>query len=183
MPWKNGGGRTTEIAVHPPGAGLDAFDWRVSIADVEADGPFSPFPGIDRTIVLLDGAGMRLAGGDHAIDLRVRYEPFSFSGDVPMTCTLLSGPVRDFNLMLRRGRVLGSVAALRDGTARIAAAAERLCFVAAGAFECLLPGDPPFTLAAGHTLRVGGGDDALATLAMTPVSPAAVALVVNIDPC
>ena len=182
MPWKNGGGRTTEIAVHPPGAGLDAFDWRVSLADVEADGPFSPFPGIDRTIVLLDGAGMRLAGGDHAIDLRVRYEPFSFSGDVPMTCTLLSGPVRDFNLMLRRGRVRGTVAALH-GTARIAASAERLCFVVAGAFECLLPGGLPFTLAAGRTLRVGGGDDALATLAMTPLAPAAVALVVSIDPC
>ena len=101
-----------------------------------------------------------------------------------MTCTLLSGPVRDFNLMLRRGRVRGTVAALRDGTTRIAASAERLCFVAAGAFECVLPGGLPFTLAEGQTLRVGGdADDALATLAMTPVSPAAVALVVNIDPC
>src|SRR6476619_3067787 len=61
MPWKNGAGRTTEIAVHPPGAALDAFAWRVSIADVERDGPFSRFPGIDRTIVLLGGSGMRLA--------------------------------------------------------------------------------------------------------------------------
>src|SRR4029453_7140835 len=55
-PWKNGAGRTTEIAVHPAGAGLDAFAWRVSIASVERNGPFSAFPGIDRTIVLLDGA-------------------------------------------------------------------------------------------------------------------------------
>src|SRR4029077_2512621 len=62
MPWKNGAGRTTEIAVHPPGAALDAFAWRVSIADVEQDGPFSRFPGIDRTIVLLGGSGMRLRG-------------------------------------------------------------------------------------------------------------------------
>ena len=66
MPWKNGAGRTTEIAAHPAGAALDAFAWRVSIADVERDGPFSRFPGIDRTIVLLDGAGMRLACPDGA---------------------------------------------------------------------------------------------------------------------
>ena len=44
MPWKNGAGRTTEIAVHPAGAALDAFAWRVSIADIERDGPFSRFP-------------------------------------------------------------------------------------------------------------------------------------------
>ena len=41
MPWKNGGGQTTEIVVHPAGATLAEFDWRVSIADVDADGPFS----------------------------------------------------------------------------------------------------------------------------------------------
>ncbi len=40
MPWKNGGGSTTEIAVFPIDSGLDAFDWRVSMATVAADGPF-----------------------------------------------------------------------------------------------------------------------------------------------
>jgi uncharacterized protein len=53
--WKNGGGKTTEIAVWPPGASLDAFDWRISMATVEQDGPFSEFPGIDRTLALLKG--------------------------------------------------------------------------------------------------------------------------------
>ena len=51
MPWKNGGGETAEIAVSPPGAALDDFDWRLSMARVETDGPFSAFPGIDRTLV------------------------------------------------------------------------------------------------------------------------------------
>ncbi|MDP1908248.1 MAG: HutD family protein, partial [Hyphomicrobium sp.] len=32
MPWKNGGGETTEIAISPEGAALDSFDWRVSMA-------------------------------------------------------------------------------------------------------------------------------------------------------
>ena len=57
MPWKNGGGETTEIAVFPAGAGLDDFDWRVSMARVESSGPFSVFPGIDRTLAILEGEG------------------------------------------------------------------------------------------------------------------------------
>ena len=62
MPWKNGGGSTTEIAAAPDGAGIDAFDWRVSMAVVAADGPFSEFPGIDRTLSILDGSGLILKG-------------------------------------------------------------------------------------------------------------------------
>ena len=46
-PWKNGGGSTTEIAVWPNGAGLDEFDWRISLATITQSGPFSFFPGID----------------------------------------------------------------------------------------------------------------------------------------
>lgn len=44
MPWKNGGGVTVEIAIHPPGASVNAFDWRISMATVAQDGPFSSFP-------------------------------------------------------------------------------------------------------------------------------------------
>ena len=60
MPWKNGGGETVEIAVSPEGAGLGDFDWRVSMARVEADGLFSVFPGVDRTLSILEGEGMVL---------------------------------------------------------------------------------------------------------------------------
>ena len=56
MPWKNGGGTTIEIAVSPHGAGLDDFDWRVSMAHVASHGPFSLFPNIDRTLAVLSGA-------------------------------------------------------------------------------------------------------------------------------
>src|SRR5512147_1621544 len=62
MPWKNGGGRTTEIAAAPRGADLAGFTWRISVAELERDGPFSAFPGVDRTLVLLAGNGMRLTG-------------------------------------------------------------------------------------------------------------------------
>ncbi|MBJ9881917.1 HutD family protein, partial [Burkholderia cenocepacia] len=70
-PWKNGGGVTREIGAFPPGAALDAFAWRVSVADVGTAGPFSRFDGIDRTLVLLSGAGMTLAeagGTRHVLD-------------------------------------------------------------------------------------------------------------------
>ena len=97
MPWKNGAGRTTEIAVHPAGAALDAFAWRVSIADVERDGPFSRFPGIDRTIVLLDGARNASCAPDGAIrELTTRFAPHDFSGDDAIDCTLVAGPVPRF---------------------------------------------------------------------------------------
>jgi environmental stress-induced protein Ves len=47
---------------------------------------------------------MRLDGDGHAALLAAPFEPYSFSGDDTIDCTLVDGPVRDFNLMLRRGR-------------------------------------------------------------------------------
>jgi environmental stress-induced protein Ves len=45
--WKNGGGTTREVVTQPPGAAFDEFNWRVSIATIASDGPFSTFPGVD----------------------------------------------------------------------------------------------------------------------------------------
>ncbi len=60
MPWKNGGGETVEIAIAPEGAALSEFDWRISVATVATNGPFSIFPGFDKTLSILDGEGMSL---------------------------------------------------------------------------------------------------------------------------
>src|SRR5262245_25655774 len=103
MPWRNGGGSTTEVAISPGEAELsaNAFAWRVSIADVSADGPFSRFPGCDRHIMLIAGQGMVLEAGEHGlIDLSQPFAPVSFSGDWDVHGYLASGPVRDFNLMV-----------------------------------------------------------------------------------
>jgi environmental stress-induced protein Ves len=104
MPWKNGAGTTTEITIDPPGADVAGrFRWRLSIADVERSGPFSAFPGYDRTIMVIAGHGMELAVGErppHRLDRP--FEPFLFSGDMPADCRLLGGPIRDFNLMVAR---------------------------------------------------------------------------------
>jgi environmental stress-induced protein Ves len=101
-PWKNGGGTTRDIVVSPQGASLDTFDWRLSLAQVDRDGPFSSFDNVDRTIVLLSGA-MTLHEGDRRIDL-VRNEPFAFEGERAIEATVAGGSTLDLNVMTRRAR-------------------------------------------------------------------------------
>ncbi|MEV6950399.1 HutD family protein [Streptomyces sp. NPDC051183] len=111
--WKNGGGVTREIAAWPEGAGMDDFAWRISLADVTADGPFSAFPGVDRTLTLAEGAGMDLAidGVRRLVDRR--YDPQRFPGDRPTDCRLLAGPIVNFNVMYRRDSVTADTAVVR----------------------------------------------------------------------
>ncbi len=115
QPWKNGLGRTREIAVQPSGAGMDDFLWRVSVAEVDSAAPFSAFPGIDRVIVLLDGAGFTMTlDGARTHALTVPCTPFAFPGEAKVDVALAGGPTRDFNLMLRRGHATGGVAVWRQ---------------------------------------------------------------------
>lgn len=123
-PWKNGGGITYDVAVFPEGAGLDGFDWRISMAKVDTDGPFSAFPGIDRTLTLIEGAGMILnvEGVDTALD---RGAPFVFSGDDKVDARLTEGGILDLNVMTRRGRFTHAVRAMRGRLALPASQATR----------------------------------------------------------
>lgn len=115
VPWRNGQGITREIAVMPLGAGPDDFLWRVSLADVVGAAPFSRFPGVDRTIVLIDGAGFRMTlDGTQVHDLTSPCAPFAFPGEAEVAVALAGGPTRDFNLMLRRGRATGGVEVWRS---------------------------------------------------------------------
>jgi environmental stress-induced protein Ves len=110
MPWKNGGGETVEIAVSPDGAGLADFDWRVSMATVATDGPFSVFSGIDRTLSILEGAGMTLfIERREPVLLTQGSDPLSFAADAPTSATLVDGAITDLNVMTRRGRYVHSV--------------------------------------------------------------------------
>ena len=108
MPWKNGGGITTELAVFPAGAALDQFIWRLSTAQVNQDGPFSYFQGIDRTLAVLSGDGLILhsdAGQVHAqtVVLTTDSRPYRFSGETAISAELLNQrTVFDLNMMTRR---------------------------------------------------------------------------------
>jgi uncharacterized protein len=115
MPWQNGGGVTYEVARAPDGAGSTAYTWRISIAEVVNDGPFSSLPGIDRIIVLIEGAQMALTI-DGIRRLLPPEQPFAFSGDSRVTCEVPS-PTRDLNVMTRRGSARATVEVLRAVTA------------------------------------------------------------------
>jgi uncharacterized protein len=105
MPWKNGGGETAEIIASPEGAGLDEFEWRVSMARVAMDGPFSRFPDVERTLCVIEGEGLSLTiAGKPEVVLGGASAPFGFPGDVAVTSRLVKGPITDLNVMTRRGR-------------------------------------------------------------------------------
>lgn len=102
--WKNGAGWTREILRHP--ADAEAFDWRLSIADIENDGPFSAFPGYRRSLILLKGHGIRLAFPDGQTHLLgPPHARIDFDGGSALQCQLLDGRTQDFNLMWRPSRV------------------------------------------------------------------------------
>ena len=104
VPWKNGGGSTTEIAIGPPDSGFEDFDWRVSLATIEKDGAFSSFPGVDRTLALVEGHGMTLEI-DGEPTLVTETEPVvSFEGSEEVVAKLSRGPSTDFNAMTRSER-------------------------------------------------------------------------------
>ena len=102
-PWKNGGGTTAEIAIAPTGAGFDDFDWRISLATIAQSGSFSVFPGIDRTLVLVDGGGLALQiDAAPPFNLHSGQPLIRFWGEAAVDATLASGATTDFNVMTRR---------------------------------------------------------------------------------
>ena len=113
-PWKNGGGRTFEIAAHPPGADFETFDWRISLAEIEKDGPFSRFDGVDRILSLVEGR-MTLEIGDPAQShpLETASSPVIFAGESPVFARLQTPLTLDINLMTRRGRCRATLERLR----------------------------------------------------------------------
>jgi environmental stress-induced protein Ves len=108
LPWQNGRGSTLELVRRDDAAGT--LSWRLSVADVVEPGPFSPLPGIDRVITLIDGDGFDLDFGGARPPAALRpFEPLAFSGDWPTTATMVHGPSRDFNVMTARGRITAEV--------------------------------------------------------------------------
>ena len=152
--WKNGGGTTIELAREDDG---DRWLWRLSVADVEASGPFSDFTGYRRIIALLDGNGMALSF-DRAPPVVIdrRYEPFAFDGGWRTDCRLLDGPVRDFNLIVEDRRVQAS---LEFGAQSFDTAIRETSLLYAVRGHWRADGHAcGCTLAPGDTLRVDGPD-------------------------
>ena len=104
VPWKNGGGSTTEIAIGPPDSGFEDFDWRVSLATIEKDGAFSQFPGVDRTLALVEGHGMTLEIDGDPVLITDGDPVVAFDGSSDVTAKLSRGGSTDFNAMTRSDR-------------------------------------------------------------------------------
>ncbi|OWX98635.1 HutD family protein [Thioclava sp. IC9] len=103
QPWKNGGGRTWELATFPEGAGFEGMLWRLSMAEVARDGPFSRFDGIDRTLTVLSGGSMELRfsqGG--LVRLDACSVPLAFPGEAAVDARVGEEAVIDLNIMTRR---------------------------------------------------------------------------------
>lgn len=101
MPWKNGGGTTIEIfRINNPKS--SSFFFRLSMASVKDNGPFSVFFGIDRAILLLHGRGFHLESEKSTIVLEKNYFPIYFKGEEQFQCNLIDGPFTDFNIMTDR---------------------------------------------------------------------------------
>lgn len=113
--WKNGAGLTREIALGPEGAGLDDFGWRLSVAEVEREAPFSAFPGVDRCIVVLRGEGMALHDPAGGLVRSLRpLAPWSFEGERGLVARLPAGACQDFNVMTRRGAWHAALRVVRE---------------------------------------------------------------------
>ena len=98
QPWRNGGGTTRPLAEAANG------DWRVSLADVARDGPYSPFPGMDRQSLVIKGAGVTLRNGTDTVAIKPG-QPAGYEGEIVWQATLCDGPVVALNTMVKRDRL------------------------------------------------------------------------------
>lgn len=167
--WKNGGGSTRTVAVSPEGAGFDDFIWRVSIAEVRGSGDFSAFPGVDRTILLLDGRGMMLHNPDGSVHaLTTPFRPWRMRGDEPVRAWLLNGSARDFNVMVRRGHAESSVEVWQTEVALPEVSGDAVFFCPRGSFRISVEGGEDVVLSAGCAFHVRGAGAALLAAPAVP---------------
>lgn len=182
-PWKNGGGITHE-AIRMP-AGADPFRWRVSVAHIDASGPFSEFAGYNRKMVLLQGAGVELRFGDGTQKTSRKVgDLIEFDGALAAQCELLNGPCVDLNLMVSKSdgapaarveRFVESLAvsAARNETAVIFAIDRRFKLeVTLGKTVTLEPGDlAALSQGSGHLRRLESAGSFASTLVFLATLP------------
>ena len=176
MPWKNGKGETVEIAVFPEGAGLADFGWRLSMARVDEPGPFSCFENIDRTLAIVEGAGLRLFVDGDILTVSEKGPAAVFPGDARIVSDLFEGAVTDLNLMTRRGRFRGRISRVCQGDASVIAednVATRIilalapCTVSAGGQSYSLGRLDACRIAPGEAAPYVSGTDGLDLLVVT----------------
>lgn len=169
MPWKNGAGTTHEIVRWPDDPG--DFAWRVSIASISRDGPFSAWPGVERAFAVIEGNGVVLGGLGAPVVLGRDDAPARFDGGLPIVCGLVDGPVQAINLMVRTERAGGEIRRIDDATGTVSGIAAGVCLAGAGPCECRIDAGAPIPLAAGEALVVEARSGTVA-VRIAPGAPA-----------
>jgi environmental stress-induced protein Ves len=176
-PWKNGGGVTSEIAVHPPGAGLDDFGWRISTALVAAGGSFSRFDGIDRALLVIGGRGLKLQIGERApATVTRKSHPLSFPGEIAVHADLVRGPVSDLNVMTRRGEWRSQLQRRTSQAPNAIFRTADVSFVVALGRLVARSSDRTAELATGDAIRLAARE----VPTLEPVAPAAEFVVIDL---
>ena len=178
MPWKNGGGETIEIIAFPVQASIEDFLWRISMASVATDGPFSTFANVDRTLCVLTGQSIRLkVGSEPSLLLTSASEPFRFPADVATYSALPDGPITDLNIMTNRSMFDHSVVRLRDVTAIDISPDDDAATLVLASGKCRVSGTGP-ELEAYDTVILSPGETGITLQAEQPLS----FFVIRIDP-
>jgi environmental stress-induced protein Ves len=175
--WRNGGGRTRELLTRP--AGERAWRLRISLAEVDRNGPFSAFADVERWFSVIDGAGVRLSLDGRELPLRPGHAPIHFSGELPVFCSLLDGPTTDLNLMHAGGRA--AMARAHSGVSWSSPLTQRGLFTRApGRWQ--VAEQPPVALAAHCLLWLDRATDAAWTFVADHPSAIAPGLWLGFEP-
>lgn len=169
MRWKNGLGVTTEIVSEPEGASIDHFLWRLSMARIEAEAPFSAFRGVDRVLTVLEGSLELTVGHEPPVTLKPDGYTVTFSGDSPASARLsaecTATGALDLNLMVRRGRLVPRIT--RHLIARehsLPVMAEITAIVCRGPYLAVIAGGAEAQLALDDVLILRGNESSLVRL-------------------
>lgn len=175
VPWRNGRGTSLELYVENDGHGLC---WRLTRTAIVEDGPFSDFSGYDRHLLLLGGGGVTLEHDDGGVDeLKNPLDMASFSGDCRTWARLLSGPVEDFNVMVRRDFGTAIVLPLleAEGFRACPEGQTRAIYAVRGCCRVRISDQPRISIPEGHLLMLERKEPLIWTLD----AEAAVLLAVN----
>lgn len=188
MPWRNGRGTTLEIAREPDIG--EPFAWRLSLARIERDDDFSPYPGYSRALVLVAGKRLNLSFRGHGqCSLDATRRGARFEGGWQTRCAVPEGCCTDLSLIVHKGAAGRPRAIVRAPTVLRLAPTRQLLpssslhgalFVLDGSVAVAGAARAPRTR--GHTLRAQDtlllfpGEERILTLRSLGPSPAQVVL-------
>ncbi|HTO57806.1 MAG TPA: HutD family protein [Pseudomonadales bacterium] len=178
-PWRNGYGTTRTVATGGA-AESNGWDWRVSVADIASDGPFSIFPGVDRHLALVEGRGVVLYGDARTARVTRIGQVATFAGEESLHARLLDGPVRVWNLMVTRAAAVGRVYEHPHSATHLSHpnGLVRFLTVVAGRYRVCGPALGEMRLSAGEALRL---DASLCDVQLRAVDDYALALISDIQ--